>query len=103
MKRHMDHTKAEANNKAPRRRARIPISDRDWLYEDETAQCIGAGHSTLRGWRNQDKKREKVGLSRLGRAPRPFYVGSNIRYLKVEVEKWIERNSGPDPGPQSAR
>jgi predicted DNA-binding transcriptional regulator AlpA len=101
MKRHM-HSNEEGNNKVPRRRARIPISDRDWLYEDETAERIGIGHSTLRSWRYRDEKREKAGLSPLGNAPRPLYAGSNIHYLKIEVDKWIERNSGPDPGQGSA-
>lgn len=74
-----------------------PIADRDWLFEKEAAQRIGIGHSTLRGWRYEDEMRRAEGLPWIGRAPRFYKAGRNIRYKIAEVEKWTERNSGPDP------
>jgi hypothetical protein len=97
----MDHPEEEANNKVPRRRAKHhpPISARDWLFEKETAERIGFGHSTLRGWRYEDEMRERQGLPWIGIAPRFYRKDRSIRYLKIEADRWIERHSGPDPMP----
>jgi hypothetical protein len=94
----MDHNETEANTIVSRRRANYhpPISDREWQTEKETAKQIGVSHSALRSWRYEDKLRETEGLPWIGRAPRFYKVGTHIRYLKVEVAKWIERNSGPN-------
>jgi hypothetical protein len=73
-----------------------PLEERDWFTEDETAIEIGAGLSTLRGWRREDQKRERKGLSCLDKAPR-FRKTARICYPKKWVEAWKKRHSSrPD-------
>lgn len=96
----MNHNEEKAKTKGSRRRAELPpISERDWLTEPETALRIGRRYNTLRQYRYEDHKRELKGLPWIGKAPRFIRApeGRGIRYLKVEVERWIERNSSAGP------
>lgn len=58
------------------------LPSNDYLTTEQLSEMIGVATATLENWRWKDR----------GEGPRWIKMGAAVRYLRSDVEAWIEEN-----------